>query len=217
MEKTFRIVVLISGRGSNLEALLQAIEQVSPPWGQVAAVVSDKRHALGLEHARKRDIETLVVPRRAKERSNQEFQRQLAQEVERFQPDLIVLAGFMRILTAEFVSRFPGRIINIHPSLLPNFRGLHAQQQALDAGAAESGCTVHYVVPEVDAGPIIGQRSVPVLPEDTEDTLSARILKEEHQLLPRVVKEIALGNIRLEGSQVVRRNTGEELSVVTAT
>jgi phosphoribosylglycinamide formyltransferase 1 len=193
---SFRVVVLISGRGSNLEALVRSIKVWKEPI-KIVAVVSDKSSAGGLEFARSEGVPTVVVPRLSKERSSQEFNTALADAVESFAPDLIVLAGFMRVVLPEFISRFPNKIINIHPALLPSFRGLHGQAQALAAGVKFAGCTVHYVTPEVDAGPIIAQAVVPVMPEDTEETLSARILKKEHQLLPMVVRAIARGGVSL--------------------
>lgn len=201
----FRIVVLISGRGSNLEALVRSIKLWKEPI-EVAAVVSDKSSAGGLKFAESEGIPTVVVPRLAKERSSEDFNTALADAVEAFTPDLVVLAGFMRIVLPQFISRFPNKIINIHPALLPSFRGLHGQAQALAAGVKLAGCTVHYVIPDVDAGPIIAQAAVPVMPEDSEETLSTRILKREHQLLPAVVHAIARGGVcfqRQNGQNIV--------------
>ena len=193
----FRVVVFISGRGSNFEALAEHIEANNLPI-EVCLVLSDKKNAAGLEIAKSKGIETAVVKRRAKEQTTEEFNLALAEVVKPYKPDLIVLAGFMRVLKAEFISVFPNKVINIHPSLLPAFKGLDVQQRAIDAGVKESGCTVHMVVEEVDSGPILGQSAVPVLEDDTADILAARILKTEHKLLPKVVEEIASGKINLE-------------------
>jgi len=194
---SYRIVVLLSGRGSNFSALNRAVSSGDVP-AQIVKVVSDKAGARGLQIARDAGIETAVVERRPKERSNSEFNRELADEVESAAPDLVVLAGFMRVLTSDFISRFRGRIINIHPSLLPAFPGLSAQRQALEAGVKISGCTVHVALEEIDAGPILGQSSVPVLAGDNEEMLSERILKQEHKLLPAVVRALATGALKIE-------------------
>ncbi len=187
---SYRVVVLVSGRGSNLEALVKKSREQDAGFA-VVGVVSDRESALGLMFARNEGIEAMVVPRLPNSRSEKEFNLALAQCVAGLKPDIVVLAGFMRVLQAEFISAFPGKVINIHPALLPSFRGLHGQAQALQAGVKFAGCTVHFVVEEVDAGAIIAQSVVRVLPEDTEETLSARILKQEHILLPAVVKAFA--------------------------
>ncbi len=203
----FRVVVLISGRGSNLQALHRSISASRAPI-EIAAVLSDKKDAAGLEFAASCGIPTQVVPRLPKQRSNAEFNTVLADAVEQFRPDLIVLAGYMRVVAPEFIRRFPDRVINIHPALLPSFRGLHAQAQALAAGVRFAGATVHFVVEEVDAGPIIAQAVVPVLPGDDEEKLSARILRQEHILLPAVVQAVAAGAV-----QLVRNEAGDQVIV----
>jgi len=192
----FRIVLLLSGRGSNFAALKRRIDEQKLPI-EIALVLSDKSNAPGLALAKEWGLKTAVVSRRPKEISNEEFNAQLAAAVCSERPDLVVLAGFMRILTSEFISPLRGKIINIHPSLLPSFRGLHAQQQALDAGVKVSGCTVHVALEELDAGPILAQAAVPVMPDDDEHALSERILLEEHKLLPAVVRALAEKSIEI--------------------
>ncbi len=192
--KKLRVLVLISGRGSNLEALFRAEESGKENF-QIIGALSDKATAPGLEFARKRQVQTVVIERKAKEQSKQEFNSKLLKAAINLNPDLVVLAGYMRVIPPEFIREFQGRIINIHPSLLPSFRGLHAQTQAILAGVKFSGCTVHYVVEDVDAGPIIAQAVVPVLPDDSPDTLASRILIQEHKILPAVVRSIAYSEI----------------------
>ena len=177
-----RIVVLISGRGSNMAALLNA--QLS---GTITAVVSNVPDAGGLEIARARGIATAVIDHRAY-RDRETFDDALAAEIERHRPDLVVLAGFMRRLTEKFVSRFANRMLNIHPSLLPAFPGLHTHRAALAAGVRLHGCTVHFVTPILDEGPIVAQAAVPVLPHDTEESLAARVLEQEHRIYPQAVR-----------------------------
>jgi len=212
MPEPFRIIVLISGRGSNFEAIARAIDENTWPI-QIAAVISDKRSAKGLAIAEERGIPTEIVPRKAKQRSNEEFNTALVEVAKKYSPQLVVLAGFMRVLTTEFITEFPNCTVNIHPSLLPLFRGLHPQQQALDAGATESGVTVHYINEEIDAGAIIAQATVPVLPDDTEESLSARILTKEHKLYPAVIYAIASGNIELKDGKVVYQIAGQTCSI----
>jgi len=187
------IVVLISGRGSNMEALLNA--QLP---ARITAVISNNPEARGLATARARGIATAVVDHR-KFPDRASFDAALATEIERHRPDLVVLAGFMRILTPAFIDRYHGRLMNIHPSLLPAFAGLHTHRRALAEGATSHGCTVHFVVPEVDSGPIILQASVPVLPGDTEETLAARVLVEEHRIYPEAVKWFFEDRLRVGG------------------
>jgi phosphoribosylglycinamide formyltransferase-1 len=188
MEK-IKLAILISGRGSNMEAILKACRSDQFP-AEVDLVISDKPDAPGLEIARRYGVYDGSV----EHPSRQYFAAMLGLMLDSmlYPPDLICLAGFMRILDAEFVNRWKGRIINIHPSLLPAFPGLHPHRQAIEAGATMSGCTVHWVTPEVDAGPIISQMSVPVLPGDTPETLADRILAREHQLYPLTIKMLAL-------------------------
>ena len=192
-----RIVILISGRGSNMEALLEA----GLP-ARVAAVISNSPQAKGLAAAQKRGIETAVVDHRAFP-DRAAFDGALAAEIDRHRPDLVVLAGFMRILTEPFIERYRGRLINIHPSLLPEFPGLDTHRRALAAGAKTHGCTVHFVTPVVDGGPIIAQAAVAVEHDDTEERLAARVLAEEHRVYPRVVREFLEGRIRLAADGTV--------------
>jgi phosphoribosylglycinamide formyltransferase-1 len=180
------IVILISGRGSNMEAIVRA--QQAEAWpARIAAVISNKPDAKGLAFAASHGIPTAVVPN--KEFPTREaFDAALQETIDRFAPDLVVLAGFMRILTAPFVEHYAGRMLNIHPSLLPLFPGLHTHRQALDAGVAEHGATVHFVTAELDHGPAVIQARIPVLPGDTEDSLAERLLAEEHVIYPQAVR-----------------------------
>lgn len=194
------IVILISGRGSNMEAVVRAAESQRWP-ARIAAVISNKPEAQGLEFARARGIPTAVVANKAYS-SRAEFDAALQETIDRFAPDLVVLAGFMRILTAPFVEHYAGRMLNIHPSLLPLFPGLGTHQQALDAGEREHGATVHFVTAELDHGPIVAQARVPVLPGDTEDTLAARVLVEEHKLYPHAVRLFVEDRLKIENGEV---------------
>ncbi len=193
----FRIVVLASGRGSNFEALADFVGQ-NPRQAEIVGLVTDKSKAKALKIAEEMDIPSEVIKRQKSERSNQEFFHEITTAVEKLRPDLVVLAGFMRIISANFIKQFQNKIINIHPSLLPSFKGLDAQKQALEAGVHFAGCTVHTVVEEVDAGSILGQAVVPVLPSDTVESLSDRILREEHILLPKVVESILNKEIKID-------------------
>lgn len=194
------VVVLISGRGSNLRSIVDA----APPC-RFAAVISNRPQAGGLAFARERGIPAEVVdhegfagaadPRAA-------FDAALMQAIDRHQPALVVLAGFMRILTAGFVDRYAGRMLNIHPSLLPSYPGLHTHRRALADGVRLHGCTVHFVTSTLDSGPIIAQAAVPVHADDTEDTLSARVLEQEHRLYPQAVRWFVEGRLRIEGTRV---------------
>jgi phosphoribosylglycinamide formyltransferase-1 len=193
-----RIVILISGRGSNMEALLNAEMPA-----RVVAVISNEPAAKGLETARGRGIPTAVVEHRAfGERSA--FDTALAEEIDRHRPDLVVLAGFMRVLTEPFVDRYRGRMLNIHPSLLPAFPGLHTHRRALEAGVRVHGCTVHFVTAALDYGPIVIQAAVPVLPGDTEESLAARVLKEEHRIYPQAVRWFCAGRLVLGAEGIVQ-------------
>src|SRR5256885_5667939 len=185
---TKRIAILISGRGSNMVALADAVREGTIPNAEVAIVISDQRAAAGLESARKRGIETLVIERGA--RTRQEHDREIVSALAARQIDLVCLAGYMRVLSSEFIDAYRGRILNIHPSLLPAFPGLEAQRQALESGAKVSGCTVHFVDESLDGGPIVAQREVPVLEGDTIESLSARILVEEHRLYADAVAKV---------------------------
>jgi phosphoribosylglycinamide formyltransferase 1 len=188
------VVILISGRGSNMQAILEA-------GIPVAAVISNRADAAGLAIAAQRGVATAVVDHR-RYATRDAFDAALAAEIERHAPRLVVLAGFMRILTPGFVARFAGRIVNIHPSLLPAFPGLDTHARALAASAKRHGCTVHFVTAELDHGPIIAQASVPVLPGDTEHSLAARVLQQEHQLYPRAIRWFLEGDLVIEGGKV---------------
>jgi phosphoribosylglycinamide formyltransferase-1 len=195
-----RLAILISGRGSNFEAIADSIA-AGRLDAQIAVVVSNRPQARGLEIARQRGIPSALVPSRGLDR--EVYDRMLIDEIRKHDVDLVCLAGFMRLLSATFVREFPLRILNIHPSLLPAFPGLEAQHQALEHGAKISGCTVHFVDEYLDAGPIVVQAAVPVLDDDTEDTLSARILKEEHRIYTEAIRIVLGGKFRIEGRRVV--------------
>jgi len=186
--KSARIAILISGRGSNMMALADAVREGTIPNAEIAIVLSDQRDAAGVEQASQRGIETLVIERR--ERRRAEHDREIVSALQSRDIDLVCLAGYMRVLSREFLQAFPGRILNIHPSLLPSFPGLNAQTQALAYAVKFSGCTVHYVDETLDGGPIIAQRAVPVKNDDSVDSLSARILVEEHKLYAEAVKTV---------------------------
>jgi phosphoribosylglycinamide formyltransferase-1 len=201
-----RIVILISGRGTNMEAIVQAC--ASEGWNaRVAAVVSNRPDAAGLAFARARGIATAVVDHAGFD-SREAFDAALARAIEAFEPDLLALAGFMRILTPGFIARFAGRIVNVHPSLLPAFTGLHTHRRAIEAGCKLAGATVHFVTDDLDHGPIIAQAVVPVLPGDTEQTLSARVLAQEHRIYPRALRWLVEGLLKVEAG-VVRHLRGE--------
>jgi phosphoribosylglycinamide formyltransferase-1 len=191
------IAVLISGRGSNLQALIRAVDDGRLD-ARIAVVISNRPEAPGLEHARRSGIETLVLDHR-QFGSRHDFDRTLAAELKSRSVALVCLAGFMRLVGAELLGAFPNAILNVHPSLLPAFPGVNAQQQALDHGVKVSGATVHVVTPELDAGPIIVQACVPVRADDTVDSLSARILVEEHRIYPEAVRVVLAGGWRVDG------------------
>lgn len=201
-----RIVILISGRGSNMEAIIQACAQEAWP-AAVVGVLSNRADASGLAFAAQRGIATAVVDHRAQP-SRAAFDAALADAIDAWQPDLVVLAGFMRILGADFVARFEGRLLNIHPSLLPAFPGLHTHQRALEAGCKVVGATVHFVTPALDHGPIILQSAVGVQPGDDEANLAARVLATEHVIYPRAVRWFVLGQLSLDQGRV-RQLQGE--------
>ncbi|WP_394779200.1 phosphoribosylglycinamide formyltransferase [Undibacterium sp.] len=195
-----KIVILISGRGSNMRAIVQAAKEQQWP-AEIVAVISNKADASGLEYAASMGIATAVVA--SKDFTSREaFDAVLQKEIDRFAPDLVVLAGFMRILTTPFVTHYAGRMLNIHPSLLPSFTGLATHRQALTAGVRIHGTTVHFVTPELDHGPIIAQAAVPVLPGDTEQSLAERVLVQEHVIYPRAVRWFVEGKLTLEGDLV---------------
>jgi len=201
-----RIVVLISGRGSNMEALVRACAAQHWP-AQVVAVLSNRPDAAGLAWARQQGLATEAVDHRA-HASREAFDRALQQAVDRHRPDLVVLAGFMRVLGADFVRHYAGRLLNIHPSLLPAFPGLHTHRRALEAGCKVAGATVHFVTEALDHGPIVIQAAVPVRPDDDERTLAARVLASEHCILPLAVRWFVEGALRIEDGRV-RQLRGE--------
>jgi len=182
------IVILISGRGSNMKSIVEAIKSGDLDT-KVAAVISNRPDAAGLEYAQQQAIPTKVIDH--KQFATRElFDQAMAKEIEKYHPDLVVLAGFMRILTKEFVEHFAGRLLNIHPALLPKFKGLNTHQRAIDAGEKEHGASVHIVTTELDDGPVIMQAHVPVLESDTAESLAARVLEQEHKLYPAAIKKL---------------------------
>src|ERR1700674_818886 len=191
-----RIGILISGRGSNMVALADAVRDGGIPTAEVAIVISDKPTAAGLDRAKERGIETLVIERRGRRRA--EHDREIVAALSAKNVDLVCLAGYMRMLSPEFVAAYRDRILNIHPSLLPAFPGLDAQKQALESGAEISGCTVHFVDQHLDAGPIVLQAAVPVLDNDTGETLAARILEEEHRIYSEAIRIVLSERWRIE-------------------
>jgi phosphoribosylglycinamide formyltransferase 1 len=198
---TKRIGVLLSGRGSNFEALADSISAGRIPNAEIAVVVSNREGAPGVDRARARGLATRVIPSKGLER--EPYDRLVVAALREANVELICLAGYMRLLSPFFVSAFPQRILNIHPSLLPSFPGLESQKQALDYGVKFAGCTVHFVDENLDAGPIVLQAVVPVEDSDTEDTLSARILKEEHRIYSEAVKIVLAGKFRIAGRRVL--------------
>jgi phosphoribosylglycinamide formyltransferase-1 len=180
-----RLGILISGRGSNMIALADAVRDQRIPNAEIAIVISDQPDAAGLAKANERGIETLVIERRGRQREDHD--REVVAALSAKNVDLVCLAGYMRMLSPEFIAGYRGRILNIHPSLLPAFPGLEAQRQALEHGVKTSGCTVHFVDETLDGGPVVAQRAVPVCDDDTVESLSARILAEEHKLYPETV------------------------------
>jgi phosphoribosylglycinamide formyltransferase-1 len=195
------VVILISGRGSNMEAIVRA----AIPGARIAAVISNRPEAAGLEFARRHGIATAVVDHKAHP-SREAFDTALAAAIDAFAPDLVVLAGFMRVLGEAFVRRYEGRMLNIHPSLLPAFPGLHTHERALQEGCRVHGATVHFVTPALDHGPIVVQAAVPVLPDDTPETLAARVLVQEHRIYPQAVRWFVEDRLQLtpEGRVVLQ-------------
>jgi phosphoribosylglycinamide formyltransferase 1 len=196
-----RIGVLLSGRGSNFEALAASVSAGHIPNSEIALVLSNREGAPGIDRAKSRGLATLVIPSKGLER--EAYDRQVVAALREANVDLICLAGYMRLLSPYFVAAFPERILNIHPSLLPSFPGLESQKQALEYGVKFAGCTVHFVDENLDAGPIIIQAVVPVEDADTEDTLSARILKEEHRIYCQAIKIVLEGNYKIAGRRVI--------------
>ena len=200
MVRTHRLGILLSGRGSNFMAIADNVAAGKIP-AEIAVVISNRPNAPGLEEAERRGIPTRIIPSKGLER--EQYDRQVVEVLKEKQVDLVCLAGFMRLLSPYFVSQFPNRILNIHPALLPAFPGLEAQRQALEHGVKITGCTVHFVDENLDAGPIILQTTVAVLDNDTPETLSARILKEEHRLYTEAINLVLSGCWRIEGRRVV--------------
>ena len=189
-----RLVVLISGNGSNLQAIIDEIANDNLP-AQIVAVISNKADAYGLERAKKANIEQRVLSHRDYD-NRQQYDQALKELVDSFQPDLIILAGFMRILSNEFVEHFSHKMMNIHPSLLPKYKGLNTHQRAIDAGDKEHGCSVHFVTPELDDGPVILQASVEIKDNDTAETLAARVHEQEHKIYPQAIRLFAENKIK---------------------
>ncbi len=195
------VVVVISGRGSNLQAIIDDAGDPGCPF-ELCAVVSNQPDAAGLDRARSANIATRIVDHKS-HASRESFDAALAQTIDTWRPGLVVLAGFMRILTPDFVDHYDGRLINIHPSLLPAFPGLATHQRAIASGAREHGASVHFVTAALDGGPVIVQARVPVLAADDADTLAARVLAQEHRILPRAIRWFAEGRLEIQGERVM--------------
>jgi phosphoribosylglycinamide formyltransferase 1 len=199
-----RIGVLLSGRGSNFEALAESVAAGRLREAEIAIVISNREGAPGIEKAKQRKIPTRVIPSKGLERET--YDRQVVAALNEQDVELVCLAGYMRLLSPFFVASFPNRILNIHPSLLPSFPGLEAQRQALGYGVKFAGCTVHFVDENLDAGPIVLQATVPVRDDDTEETLSSRILREEHRIYTEAVRIVLEGKFKILGRRVVLTN-----------
>jgi len=197
-----RLGILFSGRGSNFEAIADnvAARRID---AEIAIAISNRPEARGLEVARQRGVPAVCLPSKGLDRNI--YDAMLAEELKKHAVDVVCLAGYMRLLSAGFIREFPGRVVNIHPSLLPSFPGLDAQHQALEHGVKVTGCTVHFVDEYLDAGPILVQAAVPVLDDDTVETLSARILEEEHRIYSEAIRMVLSGTLRIEGRRVVSR------------
>ena len=198
-----KIGILISGRGSNMVAIVEAVQSGKIPDSEVVVVICDRSSADGIQKAIDRNIETVVVTRRAKTRTREEHDSEMIAELKKRGVELVCLAGYMRLLSKIFVRTFPNQILNIHPSLLPAFSGLEAQQQAIDYGVKISGCTVHFVDEHLDHGAIILQKAVPVKDDDTAETLSERILEDEHALYIKAIKQLVTGKVEIDGRRVI--------------
>jgi phosphoribosylglycinamide formyltransferase-1 len=195
-----KLGILLSGRGSNFEAIARNVQAGKIP-AEIGVVISNKEEALGLATARQMGLKALCIPSKGKER--EAFERELVAALREHEVDLVCLAGFMRVLTPYFIREFRGRILNIHPALLPSFPGVEAQKQALEYGVKWTGCTVHFVDEGVDTGPIVCQAAVPVLDDDTPESLAARILKEEHRIYSEAICLVVEDKIRIEGRRVL--------------
>jgi len=198
------IAVFISGRGSNLQSIIDSTVEEDGSVN-ISLVISNRQDAYGLQRASKAGIEYCVI-KPADFSSSQEYEVEMLSELQKRDIELVALAGFMRLLSPYFLAEFPGKVMNIHPSLLPSFRGLDAQQQALDYGVKVSGCTVHFVDEGMDTGPIILQKAVSVYDDDNKESLAARILKEEHKIYPAAIKLYARGKLQLAGRKVIKKN-----------
>ena len=196
-----RLGILLSGRGSNFEAIADAVAAGKIPGAEISVVLSNREGTPGIDKARARGLEAVVIPSKGKQR--EEYDRDVVAVLKEKKVDLVCLAGFMRLLSPYFVSEFRQRILNIHPALLPAFPGLEAQKQALDWGVKFSGCTVHFVDEHLDAGPIVLQAAVPIRDDDTEESLSARILAEEHRIYPEAIRIVLSGRFRIDGRRVI--------------
>lgn len=194
------VVILISGRGSNLKAIIEQTRSAELPI-RICCVISNRPDAQGLELAAQSGIQTSVIDH-TNYTDRDAFETELRRQIDHLKPGLVVLAGFMRVLSTGFVQHYEGKMINIHPSLLPAYPGLHTHQRAIDAGDQQHGATVHFVTPDVDAGPIIVQAQVPVLPDDTADSLAQRVLEQEHRIFPLAIKWFAENRLSLENGQV---------------
>ena len=204
MNKT-RVAVLISGRGSNMTALIEAAKAKDYP-AEIVLVVSNRADAAGLARAREAAITTAVIDHRPFGEDRQAFEHALDAELRKNRIEIVCLAGFMRLLSPWFIAHWSGRILNIHPALLPEFKGLDTHRRALEAGVKRHGATVHFVVEETDAGPVIRQQSVPVLQGDTEETLAARVLEVEHRIYPEALRLVAEGQVKFAASQIEIKN-----------
>ncbi|MCO5089096.1 MAG: phosphoribosylglycinamide formyltransferase [Methylobacteriaceae bacterium] len=199
-----RVAILISGRGSNMMALVEAA--VAPDFpAEIALVLSNRPDAAGLDWAASRGIRTASIDHKTYGKDREAFERAMQGVLEDNSIDLVCLAGFMRVLTPWFVAQWQGRMLNIHPALLPSYRGLHTHERALEDGVKIHGCTVHFVVPEMDAGPIILQAAVPVEDSDDADALAARVLTQEHRIYPQALALVAADKLRIEGNRVLMR------------
>jgi len=206
---TIRVVILLSGRGSNFQAIVEAQLPID-----IVAVVSNRPQAAGLDYARARGFQTIALDH-TDHPDREAFDTLLADEIERHQPDLVVLAGYMRILSAAFIARFEGRLLNIHPSLLPMLPGLKTHERALAEGIKVHGCTVHFVTAQLDHGPIVIQAAVPVRTDDTPATLAARVLAQEHRIYPQAVRWFAEGRLQINRSRVNLKDDPTSQSVLS--
>jgi phosphoribosylglycinamide formyltransferase 1 len=210
-----RVAILISGRGSNMLALIKAAKSKSFP-ATIALVISNEPTAQGLQHARKAHIPTAIVDHRRFGKDREKFERALQAELETHKIDLVCLAGFMRLLTPWFVGQWSSRLLNIHPALLPAFKGLDTHARALAAGAKIHGATVHFVVPEMDSGPTIAQAAVAIAEDDSPATLAARVIRQEHRLYPLALKLVAAGRVRLINHRCIIRGARKNDSALVA-